>query len=62
MDAKNLRITWSPIRNLAAYIVKIDWRKPEASLTAQRPGSVSALAVPEGFLTFTTAAREGSPR
>ena len=56
--AKNPRITWSPLRNLAAYIVKIDGRKPKASLTAQRPGSVSALAVPEGFLTFMTTAGE----
>src|SRR2546430_10108550 len=47
---KNLKIAWNPVKNLAAYIVKIEGRKPEANLTVQVPGTVSTFVVPDGFL------------
>jgi len=47
---KNLRIAWNPVKNPAAYIVKIEGRKPEANLTVQVPGTVSTFVVPDGFL------------
>ena len=47
---KNLRVAWSPVKNLAGYIVRIEQRKAGASLTVQVPRSVSTFAVPDGFL------------
>ena len=47
---KNLKIRWSPVKNLTAYSVRIEQRKADANLTAQVPGSVSTFAVPDGFL------------
>ncbi|MGH7352006.1 MAG: hypothetical protein ACREJJ_06475 [Candidatus Methylomirabilales bacterium] len=50
VDAKNLKITWTPVKNLAAYIVRIEQRKLGVNLTARLPGSVGTFAVPDGFL------------
>jgi len=47
---KNLKIAWSPVKNLAAYTVKLEQRETNASLTANVPGSVSTFAVPDGLL------------
>ena len=48
--AKNLKITWTPVKNLAAYIISIKQRKLGVNLTANLPGSASTFAVPDGFL------------
>lgn len=50
VDARNLRITWRPVENVAAYIVKIEQRKLGVNLTSTLPGSVAAFGVPDGFL------------
>jgi hypothetical protein len=47
---KNLKIMWSPVKNLSAYALKLEQRGTSASLTAHVPGSVSTFAVPEGLL------------
>jgi len=50
VDARNLRITWNPVENVAAYIVKIEQRKLGVNLTSTLPGSVATFGVPDGFL------------
>jgi hypothetical protein len=50
VGAKNLKISWTPVKNLAAYIIRIKQRTLGANLTARLPGSATTFAVPEGFL------------
>jgi hypothetical protein len=47
---KNLEITWTPVKGLAAYIIKIEQDELAASIEARLPGSVTKFAVPVGFL------------
>jgi hypothetical protein len=54
VDARNLKITWSPVESAAAYIVKIEQPKLGVSLTSTLPGSVATFGVPEGFLRPAT--------
>lgn len=57
--AKNLQIAWTPVANLAAYIVYIEQPDLGVSITARLPGSVAAFAVPDGFLRPGTAYQLG---
>ena len=50
VGARNLKITWTPVKNLAAYIIRIKHRTLGANITARLPGSVATFAVPDGFL------------
>lgn len=50
VGAKNLKITWTPVKNLAAYVITIEQRTLGVSLTAKLPGSVATFAAPDGFL------------
>jgi hypothetical protein len=50
MGAKNVNITWTPVKNLAAYIIKIEQRTLGVNLKAILPASVTTFAVPDGFL------------
>jgi hypothetical protein len=50
VGVKNLEITWTPVKNLAAYIIYIEQDELDVSITAKLPGSVAAFAVPDGFL------------
>jgi hypothetical protein len=54
VDAKDLKIIWAPVKNLAAYIITIKQRPLGANLTARLPGSVATFAVPDGFLLAGT--------
>lgn len=47
---KNLKITWTPVKNLSAYIVHIEQDDLNVSLTARLPGSATAFDVPDAFL------------
>lgn len=48
---KDLKITWTPVKNLASYIIiRIEQDELDVNLTARLPGSVAAFAVPNGFL------------
>jgi hypothetical protein len=51
VSVKNLKITWTPVKNVAAYSLYIEQEETGVSITAKLPGSVAAFAVPEGFLT-----------
>ena len=48
--AKDLEITWAPVKNLAAYLIEIEQDELNVNITAKLPGSVAAFAVPNGFL------------
>ncbi|MGH7527377.1 MAG: hypothetical protein ACREMX_11820, partial [Gemmatimonadales bacterium] len=48
--ARDLEITWTPVRNLAAHLVKIEQPDLDVEITARLPGSVASFAVPNGFL------------
>lgn len=51
VGAKDLKITWTPVKNLAAYIIKIEQEEEMgANLTARLPGTVTTFSVPNGFL------------
>jgi hypothetical protein len=54
VSATDLEITWTPVKNLAAYIVEIEQEELEVNITAKLPGSVSTFAVPQGFLRAGT--------
>lgn len=46
----DLKITWTPINNVAAYIIEIEQDDLDVKIKAQLPGSVTTFAVPDGFL------------
>ena len=50
VGVRDLEITWTPVKGLAAYIIKIEQDELEVSITARLPGSVAKFAVPDGFL------------
>lgn len=50
LDAGSLKITWTPVENLAAYIIYIEQDELGVSITAKLPGTVTTFAVPPGFL------------
>jgi hypothetical protein len=50
VGVKGLEVTWTPVKGLAAYIVKIEQEELGVSLTARLPGSVAKFGVPDGFL------------
>jgi len=50
VDVNGLEITWTPVKNMAAYIVYIERSNPDLSLTAKLPGSAAKFSVPDGFL------------
>ncbi len=59
VGAKNLKITWTPVKNLAAYIVDIEQHELDVSIRTKLPGSVTTFAVPDGFLRPGTEYRLG---
>lgn len=54
VSIKNLVITWTPVKNLAAYSIYIEQEESKIELTARLPGSAAAFAVPDGFLLPAT--------
>lgn len=50
VDTKDLRITWTPVQNVAGYIIDIEQDELDVSITAKLPGSVTSFPVPDGFL------------
>jgi len=50
VPVKGLVISWTPARNLAAYVIAIEQDSLEVSITAKLPGSAASFAVPDGFL------------
>jgi hypothetical protein len=50
VSATNLKIAWSPVVNLSAYIITIKAPKLGRSLEATLPTSTAVFSVPDGFL------------
>jgi hypothetical protein len=50
VDIKNLKITWTPVKNVAAYIIYIEQDELDVNVTAKLPGSMATFDVPDGFL------------
>lgn len=50
MSTKDLKIRWSPVKNLAAYIIEIEHSELNLKLKATLPGSATTFNVPNGFL------------
>lgn len=65
---RGLEISWTPVKDLAAYIVYIEQHDLNVEITARLPGSASAFSVPDGFLVpgteyqvgLGTVSREGN--
>ena len=47
---EGLKIKWTPVENLAAYIIEIDQEKLDVNLLVKLSGSVTEFSVPDGFL------------
>ena len=47
---ERLKIKWTPVENLSAYIIEIDQEKLDVNLIVKLTGSVTEFSVPEGFL------------
>ncbi|MGH9147801.1 MAG: hypothetical protein ACRD1Q_13905, partial [Vicinamibacterales bacterium] len=52
---KNLRISWAPVKNVAAYLLYIEQPDVNFEITARLPGSSTSFAVPDGLLSPGTA-------
>lgn len=48
--AARLEIEWSPVEDLAAFIIYLEQDELDVNLTARLPASVSRFVVPDGFL------------
>ncbi len=47
---KNLQITWTPVKEVAAYIVYIEQDELDVHVTTRLPATTAAFDVPDGFL------------
>lgn len=54
VSTRNLKITWTPVKNAASYIVSIEQDELDVNITSKLPGSVTTSAVPDGFLRPAT--------
>ncbi len=52
---KNLRISWTPVKNVAAYLLYIEQPDVNFEVTVRLPGSSTSFAVPDGLLSPGTA-------
>jgi hypothetical protein len=50
VPARNLKISWAPVKGVAGYTVELDPSKTSAHLELKLPASVTSLVVPEGIL------------
>jgi hypothetical protein len=50
VSVRDLEIAWTPVNNLAAYIVYVEQPDLGVEITARLPGSATAFAVPNGLL------------
>lgn len=65
---KALKIKWSAVKNLAAYVMTIEQEKTDIKLSATLAGTATSFALPDGFLTpnteykvaISTVSREGN--
>lgn len=50
VGAKDLKITWTPVKNLSAYIIEIEQDELDVKIVAKLPKSVSTFTVPDSIL------------
>lgn len=50
VGASHLEIAWTPVPNVASYIIAIEQDELDVNITAKLPGSVATFVVPDGFL------------
>lgn len=50
VGVKDLKINWTPVNNVAAYIIEIEQDDLDVEIKAQLSGSATTFAVPDGFL------------
>ena len=50
VGVRDLKIAWTPLKNLAAYIIEIQQDQLGVEVTAKLPGSAAGFTVPNGFL------------
>lgn len=50
LDIHDLEITWTPVKNLTAYILYVEQEELDLSITIKISGSSTKFAVPYGFL------------
>ena len=50
LGIEDLKITWTPVENVAAYIIEIEQDELNVNITAKLPASVTRFAMPDGFL------------
>ena len=50
VGTRDLDITWTPVKNLAFYIIEIEQEELNAKLSVTLPAPASTFAVPNGFL------------
>lgn len=50
VNIKDLQITWTPVKNLTAWIIYIEQDELDISISVKLPVSATAFAVPNGFL------------
>src|SRR3954463_14807925 len=48
--AKNLKISWAPVKNVAGYTIELDPSKTSAHLEMKLPATATSFVVPEGIL------------
>jgi 3-phytase len=51
---RDVKITWTPVKNVAAYIVYVEQDELDVNITAKLPNSVTTFAVPNDFLIPAT--------
>lgn len=51
---QNLQITWTPVKEVAAYVIYIEQDELDVHVTAQITGTAVAFEVPDGFLAPAT--------
>jgi hypothetical protein len=54
VPSKNFKMSWSAVKDVAAYIVTIDQQELDASFMVRLPGSSTSFALPDGFLVGGT--------
>jgi hypothetical protein len=54
VSVDRLALEWTPVPDVAAWIVYIEQDELDVSVTARLPGSASSFAVPVGFLAPAT--------
>jgi hypothetical protein len=50
VSAKNLKISWAPVKGVSGYTIELDPSKTSAHLEMKLPASATSFTVPEGIL------------